>query len=100
MDRVGKPRDLIGYLALTAEVRERPGQPPKSAWRHVFRPRTVIYTVLWAGVGGAQVVALFLRQPFGVSLAPVRNPTFVTLSDGAIRNADDLRLRNQLFVNA
>ena len=96
MDKVGSPRGLIGYLALTDDVSERAGKPPKSVWRHVFRPRTVMYTVLWSGVGVGLVVALFLRQPFGVSVAPVRNPTFVTLSDGSVRNSYDLRLRNQL----
>ena len=30
MDKIGKPRDLIGYLALTDETRERAGQPPKT----------------------------------------------------------------------
>ncbi|HOZ34483.1 MAG TPA: cytochrome c oxidase accessory protein CcoG, partial [Tabrizicola sp.] len=94
MDRIGKPRDLIGYLALTDEVRERQGQPPKSVWAHVFRPRTVMYTVLWGGVGIGLIVALFLRSPIDVSVTPVRNPTYVTLSDGSIRNAYDLRLRN------
>ena len=29
MDKIGKPRDLIGYLALTDETRERAGKPPK-----------------------------------------------------------------------
>ncbi len=95
MDRIGKPRDLIGYMALTDEVRERAGQPAKSVWSHVFRPRTVMYTVLWAGVGIGLVVALFLRSPIDINVTPVRNPTFVTLSDGSIRNAYDLRLRNK-----
>jgi polyferredoxin len=54
----------------------------------------VLYTVLWAGVGVGLVVALFLRSPIDVNVTPVRNPTFVTLSDGSIRNAYDLRLRN------
>jgi cytochrome c oxidase accessory protein FixG len=94
MDRIGKPRDLIGYLALTDEVRERAGEAPKSVWAHVFRARTVLYTVLWSAVGIGLVAALFLRSPIDVSVTPVRNPTFVTLSDGSIRNAYDLRLRN------
>lgn len=94
MDKIGKPRDLIGYLALTDELREREGQPPKSVWAHVFRPRTVLYTVLWAGIGIGLVVALFLRSPIDVNVTPVRNPTFVTLSDGSIRNAYEIRLRN------
>jgi cytochrome c oxidase accessory protein FixG len=100
MDKIGKPRDLIGYLALTDETRERAGQPPKSVWSHVFRPRTVLYTVLWAGVGVGLVVALFLRSPIDLNVTPVRNPTFVTLSDGSIRNAYDIRLRNMHGTDA
>jgi cytochrome c oxidase accessory protein FixG len=100
MDKIGKPRDLIGYMALTDEVRERAGETPKSVWSHVFRPRTVLYTVLWAAVGIGLVVALFLRSPIDVSVTPVRNPTYVTLSDGSIRNAYDLRLRNMQGTDA
>ncbi len=95
MDKIGKPRDLIGYVALTDEARERGGQPPRSIWSHILRPRTVLYTVLWAGVGIGLVVALFLRAEIDVSVTPVRNPVYVTLSDGTIRNTYDLRLRNQ-----
>jgi polyferredoxin len=91
MDRIGKLRDLIGYLALPDEVRERAGQPAKPVWTHVFRPRTVLYTLLWAGVG----VALFLRTEIDVNVTPVRNPTFVMLSDGSVRNTNELRLRNK-----
>lgn len=95
MDKIGKPHGLIGYLALTDETRERAGQPAKSVWKHVFRPRTVIYTVLWAGVGIGLVVALFLRSPIDISVTPQRNPLYVTLKDGTIRNTYDLRLRNK-----
>jgi cytochrome c oxidase accessory protein FixG len=95
MDKVGKPRGLISYLALTDETRERAGQQPKSVWKHVFRARTVLYTVLWAAVGIGLVVALFLRSPIDVNVTPVRNPEYVVLSDGAIRNSYDLRLRNK-----
>ncbi|NPD14387.1 cytochrome c oxidase accessory protein CcoG [Xinfangfangia sp. D13-10-4-6] len=94
MTRIGKPQGLIGYLALTDETRERKGEPPIPTWRHVLRPRTVLYTTLWAGVGIALVVALFLRSPLDVNVTPVRNPTFVMLSDGTIRNTYEIRLRN------
>ncbi len=94
MDRVGKPRGLIGYLALSDELSEREGKPPKSVWSHVFRPRTILYTVLWAGIGIALIVALFLRTDIDMSVSPVRNPTHVVLSDGAVRNAYEVRLRN------
>ena len=95
MDKIGKPRGLIGYLALTDEALERAGNPPKSVWAHVFRVRTMLYTVLWAAVGIALVVALFLRTEIDINVTPVRNPTFVTLSDGSIRNAYDFRLLNK-----
>jgi cytochrome c oxidase accessory protein FixG len=95
MDRIEKPRGLIGYLALTDETAERAGKAPRPIWRHVLRPRTIVYTTLWAGIGIGLIVALFLRPAIDVSVTPVRNPTFVTLSDGSIRNAYDLRLRNQ-----
>ena len=96
MDKIGKPRGLIDYLALTDETSERAGQPPKPIWKHVLRPRTVLYTVLWSAVGVGLVVALFLRSDIDINVTPVRNPTFVTLSDGTIRNTYDIRLRNKL----
>lgn len=95
MDKIGKPRGLIGYLALTDEVRERAGKPPKSVWSHVFRLRTMIYTALWSAVGIGLVAALFLRTEIDVNITPVRNPQYVVLSDGAVRNTYDLRLRNK-----
>lgn len=94
MAKIGKPRGLIDYIALSDETRERAGQPPRSIWSHVFRPRTVLYTALYSAVGVGLIVALFLRQEIDITVAPVRNPTFVTLSDGSIRNTYDVRLRN------
>jgi polyferredoxin len=39
-------------------------------------------------------VSLFIRSDIDVTVAPVRNPQFVTLSDGSIRNTYDVRIRN------
>jgi cytochrome c oxidase accessory protein FixG len=94
MEKIGKPRGLIDYIALTDEARERAGEPPKPIWKHIFRPRTILYTALWSLVGIGLVFALFIRQDISVTVAPIRNPTFVTLSDGSIRNTYDVRLRN------
>ena len=95
MDKIGKPRGLIDYMALSDEVNERAGMPPKSIWTHIFRPRTMMYTGLWAAVGLGLVFALFIRPQIEMSVAPVRNPTFVTLSDGSVRNTYDVRLLNK-----
>nr|WP_321511743.1 cytochrome c oxidase accessory protein CcoG [uncultured Celeribacter sp.] len=95
MDKVGKPRGLIDYMALTDEPREVSGEAPKPIWKHIFRPRTILYTVLWSAVGIGLVFALFVRSDIDMTVAPVRNPTYVMQSDGAIRNIYDLRLRNK-----
>jgi len=94
MTKIGKPRGLIDYLAITDIERERAGEEPRSAWRHVFRARTMVYISLWMAVGVALVAALFLRSDIGLAVAPVRNPTFIVMSDGSVRNAYDVRIRN------
>ncbi|MFO1175857.1 MAG: cytochrome c oxidase accessory protein CcoG [Paracoccaceae bacterium] len=95
MDRIDKPRGLISYMALKDEVSERAGGHPKNVWKHIFRPRTLLYTALWGGIGVGMIVALFLRSPIGVNVTPVRNPLYVTLADGTIRNTYEVRLHNK-----
>lgn len=94
MDRIDKPRGLIGYLAATDEAAERAGTPPRKVWKHIFRPRTVAYTLIWGAIGLGLLVALFIRSDIDVSVAQIRNPVSVVLSDGAVRNAYDVRLKN------
>lgn len=94
MDKVGKPRGLIGYVTLADGERERAGAAPAPVWRRILRPRVLLYTVLWAGCGVAMLVALLLRTDMSIGVDPVRNPVNVTLSDGSIRNAYEIRLRN------
>ncbi|WP_380054535.1 cytochrome c oxidase accessory protein CcoG [Falsihalocynthiibacter sp. SS001] len=95
MDRIGKPRGLIDYMALTDEQNEMAGKPPRPLLRHILRPRTIVYTVLWSSVGLALLFALFIRSDIDFVVSPVRNPTYVTLSDGSIRNTYEVRIRNK-----
>ncbi|SER53890.1 cytochrome c oxidase accessory protein FixG [Tranquillimonas rosea] len=95
MAKTGRDRGLIDYLALSDAPREIAGGKPKPIWQHVLRPRNVVYTALWAAVGLGLLFALFIRPEIEMTVAPVRNPTFVTLSDGTIRNAYDVRIRNK-----
>jgi len=94
MEKIGKPRGLVDYLALKDETREREGKKPVSIWKHILRPRTIMYTVLWSGVGLALVLMLFIQADIDLTVRPVRNPTFVTLADGSIRNTYDVGIRN------
>jgi cytochrome c oxidase accessory protein FixG len=95
MAKVGKERGLIDYLALKDETDERAGRPKVPAIKHLLRPRTMIYTGLWAFVGIGLTVAIFIRPVVDVTVRPVRNPTYVTLSDGSIRNTYDVGVRNR-----
>jgi cytochrome c oxidase accessory protein FixG len=95
MDRIGKPRGLIDYLALSDQDEEAKGKQAKRVWQHVLRFRTILYTALWSLIGVGLIFALFIRADIEMTVAPVRNPTFVTLSDGTIRNIYDVRLLNK-----
>lgn len=95
MDKIGKPRGLIDYLALSDDGPEREGKSPIPIWRHVLRFRTILYTLIWAGIGAGLIFALFIRPEIEMTVSPVRNPTYVVMSDGSVRNAYDVRLRNK-----
>jgi len=96
MAKIGKPRGLIDYLALSDEPAERAGNPPRPIWQHILRPRTILYTALWSLIGFGLVFALFIRADIDLTVEAVRNPTYIVLSDGSVRNTYNLRLRNKL----
>jgi cytochrome c oxidase accessory protein FixG len=94
MAKIGKPRGLIDYCTLADEPLERAGAAPMPVWKRVIRPRTILYTVLWSAVGLGMVVTLFMRDSIGLTMARDRNPLFVALSDGSIRNAYTVNIQN------
>jgi cytochrome c oxidase accessory protein FixG len=117
MDKLGKERGLISYATLAdynanMAVASGGGQTivpanvrdPMSGkfsdklrhtnWRSIIRPRTLVYFIGWAAVGLAMLTALSLRSPIDLSVLHDRNPLFVTLSDGSIRNGYDVKLLN------
>ena len=95
MHKLGRERGLIDYLSLSDEAREREGAAAAPAWKHIFRPRVLIYTAAWAAIGLGLLFALFIRSEIDISVSAIRNPLYVTLSDGSVRNAYDMRLRNK-----
>ena len=94
MKDIGRPRGLIDYATLEDCEREAAGGEPKSPWRTLFRPRTLVYFMIWGGIGGAMLFALGVRSHTDLTVAPDRNPPFMLLSDGSVRNAYTLKLRN------
>lgn len=58
------------------------------------RPRTLIYAGIYAAIGLAIIVSLTMRDRLDVNILPDRNPQFVVLSDGSIRNGYEIKILN------
>jgi cytochrome c oxidase accessory protein FixG len=94
MKEVGRPRGLIDYATLDDCARERAGGAPRPLWKAIFRLRTVAYFAIWGGIGLALLFALGTRDHTDISVAQDRNPPFMLMSDGSVRNSYTLKLRN------
>ena len=94
MKDIGRPRGLIDYATLEQCEAEAKGAPATPAWKALLRPRTFIYFAIWGGIGLAMLFALGTRSHLDVTVSPDRNPPFMLMSDGSVRNSFTLRLRN------
>jgi cytochrome c oxidase accessory protein FixG len=92
MKKVDRPTGLIAYDTDINIVRRAKGKPP--IYR-IIRPRTLTYAGVIALVGGVMLYALLTRSYLDISVRHDRNPLFVTLSDGSIRNAYGVHLLNK-----
>ncbi len=93
MDRVGRPRGLVAYDTLSNLARRAAGAAPRT---HLLRPRIIAYAAMITAAALAMLVALSLRPSLDVNVLHDRNPLFVTLSDGSIRNGYTLKVINKL----
>ncbi|MER9629282.1 cytochrome c oxidase accessory protein CcoG [Mesorhizobium sp. M0296] len=64
--------------------------------RKIFRPRTFFYLGAWSAVGFALLYSLLTRERLELNVLHDRNPQFVTLSDGSIRNGYTVKLLNMI----
>ena len=94
MAQIGRPRGLIDYCTDDDAQAEQKGAAPQPALKTLLRPRTVAYLAIWSSIGVAMLFALGARTRLDISAQQDRNPIFVRLSDGAIRNSYTVKLRN------
>ncbi|MDA9448196.1 MULTISPECIES: cytochrome c oxidase accessory protein CcoG [Bradyrhizobium] len=92
MREIGRPKGLIGYDTDINMQRRRDGKPP--IYR-IVRARTLIYTAAIAIVGTIMVYTLATRATMDVNVLHERNPLFVQLSDGGVRNDYTVRILNK-----
>ncbi len=95
MEKIGKPKGLINYTTSSLYAANVAGKNEHWSKSHLLRPRTAIYFGLWAAVGIAMLVTLLNRTQLDVNVVPDRNPLYVTLSDGAIRNGYTVKILNK-----
>ncbi|MEQ1687653.1 MAG: cytochrome c oxidase accessory protein CcoG [Sphingopyxis sp.] len=94
MAQVGRPRGLIDYATLADAEQEKAGQPPTPVLKTLLRTRTLVYLGVWVSIGAALLFTLGNRTRIDISASQERNPVFVQLSNGDVRNSYTVRLRN------
>ncbi|MFD1104616.1 4Fe-4S dicluster domain-containing protein [Sphingobium olei] len=94
MEKIGRPKKLIGYSTVADELLAGNGKTPEPPLKRLFRPRTLIYFMIWGSIGLAMLFALGSRTRLDLSVRMERNPIWVQLSDGMVRNAYTINVRN------
>jgi len=92
MTKVGLPPGLIAYDSEFNLEQRLAGKPERS---NILRPRIILYVVLIAAVSAFMGYTFIGRSSISVAAMHDRNPLFVRLSDGSIRNAYTVRVINK-----
>lgn len=88
MEKIGLPKGLIRYDT----ERKTPFNP--------FHLRTYWYAGILSLVGGLMLYTLLTRLPVDMNVIHDRNPLFVRLSDGDIRNGYTVNIMNKQHADA
>jgi cytochrome c oxidase accessory protein FixG len=93
MEKIDRPRGLIAYDTVrNLEAGGRESFPIK-----LIRPRVVLYASGIAVVGALMLTGLMLRSDLDVNVLHDRNPVYVRLSDGGVRNGYTVKLLNKRY---
>jgi len=92
MKKIGRATRLIAY---DTDMNIKRRQQGLAAVYNPVRTRTVLYAVIIALVAAVMAYALATRRNDGVSVIHDRNPLFVRLADGALRNGYAIRILNK-----
>jgi len=92
MKKLGRPTRLIAY---DTDINVRLRIEGKRPFYRLVRMRTLLYAAVIAIAGGTMIYTLATRGSEGISVIHDRNPMFVRLSDGALRNGYIIRIVNK-----
>jgi cytochrome c oxidase accessory protein FixG len=93
MGKIGRPKGLIGYHSIASEKADTSARRSNLK---LLRPRTLAYAGLLALVSCVLLVAWLQRSTLEINVLHERNPPYVLLSDGSIRNAYTVKILNKL----
>jgi cytochrome c oxidase accessory protein FixG len=93
MEKVERPTGLIRWDTLAAQQAKESRSAPVP-WRPV-RARTLLYAALLGIVAIVMVVAFALRTDTELTVQRDRNPNFVRLSNGDVRNSYAVKVLNK-----
>ena len=92
MAKIDRPTRLIAYDTDLNIKRRQEGKP---GLYNIVRARTVLYAAIIAAVAAIMLYTLATRSSEGISVIHDRNPMFVRLSSGELRNAFTVRILNK-----
>ncbi|MEM8796225.1 MAG: cytochrome c oxidase accessory protein CcoG [Pseudomonadota bacterium] len=99
-ERVERDGDTVWDNSTIKPSKVRPDGGPlargisKTTLKSILRLRTLIYFLIYGFIGIALLTVLFTRDRLDVNVSSDRNPLFVKLSSGAIRNGYEVKIRN------
>ena len=94
MRKVDRPPNLIKFDTERNQLLRADGQaavPPR--W---IRPRTIVYMGILLAISAIMLGVLAFRTSSDIKVLHERNPLFVTLSDGSIRNSYTVKILNKV----
>ena len=95
MAKIDRPPRLIAYDTDLNIKRRQEGKPSQL---RIVRARTLLYAAVIAVAGAVMLYALATRTTESISVIHDRNPVFVRLSDGSLRNGYTVRIVNKQLV--
>lgn len=98
MDKIGLPHGLVRYDTERNQIGRAAAQVAEKPFKdrlRILRPRTLYYTTFLVIVGCVMLAALVTRSQFDLHILHDRNPLFVRLSNGSVRNSYTMKVLNK-----
>ncbi len=93
MEKINRPKGLIRY-----DTERHLENPSISTKFKILRPRSIFYSTILLIICSLMLYSLLNKTDFELSVIPNRNPLYIMLSDGTIRNGYSLKIANKANI--